>query len=991
MSNPVDPRTAFLRFREHGDATALASVFDLVAQKLLLVASHVADRGQQPEDLVQETFLTAIQKADRYDQQRPLEPWLVGILVNVTRNDRRRLQRQRVRGDDAEQPLVDRQPSDDVIESEFVEQLQLAIDSLPVPQREVMTLNLVHGMTPTEIAHATSRPVGTVKSWIHRSLDTVRQRLPAGLTATFAVALRGMQRLDRARDNVLRAAGGTSAATGATVVVTSLAMASVVQRVALFCLVLVGSVWLYLALGSPTPPAPPAGAPPDAVVATAPPPSDQVDGEASADVARQALATSVPSVTTPPGTGQLHIAADFNGSPFIWSGYVLSLGMPDSMLWRVPFTTGDLGTYTFEGVPFGNYALQPDRGSQMVFSIEGPMTSVTVAMLQAHDVSGRVVDAQGHGVAGAQVCQTIEGRLGELMPVAVCDEHGVFVVQRATPGRFLSAMAPGWLPSCLVQILNQDGEAKTEVELRLGAPAHVLHLEVVDEAGQALAGALLQVGGTIGPAPRRESDKTRALRPPWSGVSDRAGSATCVGVPRDRETRLYVRAPGRPAVMKVLKPAELPATLRVVSPPGATCIGSVRRSGLPLSAVVRATSLDERPSPRIPGWFWPTCQTFEGGRFQLNGVPTGSVSFEARTMTGEHVQTERHVVAGQQIEWLAEIGDSGAIAGKVLDADGVAMAGQIVCCVARGQSPQHATTASHGVFEFRGLVGSRYELCVQMGSHQDALVLQRQADVAVGANVVLQVPRTRVPAASLRGRWILPRADSIGLFDAHTGEYVYAAVAADGSFAFPAVPAGDYLLLAGSPRIELRRDVQLAVDAVVDLGAIEAAPLVDAVVTYGRLGEAATELFVVSEECGPTIAFARVIPGEDCRLALPPGRCRFRFLQGSLDVCNEVVDIQPGLGPLVFSKDVGSEVVLPLRSQLPRVQWRIEAAASGVVRRYFTKLPRDRDPSEATALRVLLPAGQYAVRCWSQDGAHAEANFTAPLSADAGLSTLVVR
>ena len=225
--------------------------------------------------------------------------------------------------------------------------MQLAIDSLPVPQREVMTLNLVHGMTPTEIAHATSRPVCTVKSWIHRSLDTVRQRLPAGLTATFAVALRGMQRLDRARDNVLRAAGVTSAATGATVVVTSLAMASVVQRVALFCLVLVGSVWLYLALGSPTPPAPPAGAPPDAVVATAPPPSDQVDGEASADVARQALATSVPSVTTPPGTGQLHIAADFNGAPFIWSGYVLSLGMPDSMLWRVPFTTGDLGTYTF--------------------------------------------------------------------------------------------------------------------------------------------------------------------------------------------------------------------------------------------------------------------------------------------------------------------------------------------------------------------------------------------------------------------------------------------------------------------------------------------------------------------------------------------------------------------------------------------------------------------------------------------------------------------
>ena len=73
-----------------------------------------------------------VSKADRYDAERPLEPWLVGILVNVTRNDRRRRQRDKLGAYDA-LPVDRRQPSDDAIESEFVAEVQRAIDTLPVP------------------------------------------------------------------------------------------------------------------------------------------------------------------------------------------------------------------------------------------------------------------------------------------------------------------------------------------------------------------------------------------------------------------------------------------------------------------------------------------------------------------------------------------------------------------------------------------------------------------------------------------------------------------------------------------------------------------------------------------------------------------------------------------------------------------------------------------------------------------------------------------
>jgi RNA polymerase sigma factor (sigma-70 family) len=209
-----DARAAFLRWRSAGDLTALAHAFDLVAQELLLVASHVANRGLEPEDLLQETFLTALQRADRFDAARPLEPWLVGILVNVARNSRRREHRDRVGFEVAgERPEPD--PSDSAAAGELAEHLRAAIATLAVPQREVMTLHLVHGMTPTEIAHATSRPVGTVKSWIHRSRDEVRRRLPTGVLASFGTLLRGMDRLPQLRAAVLDAA--RALATGASV------------------------------------------------------------------------------------------------------------------------------------------------------------------------------------------------------------------------------------------------------------------------------------------------------------------------------------------------------------------------------------------------------------------------------------------------------------------------------------------------------------------------------------------------------------------------------------------------------------------------------------------------------------------------------------------------------------------------------------------------------------------------------------------------------
>src|SRR5262245_40460092 len=72
----------FERYRRRGDVAALAKVFDRTAPEVLRVANVLAAQPAEAEDLLQATFLTAIERADAYDATRPLVPWLVGILRN---------------------------------------------------------------------------------------------------------------------------------------------------------------------------------------------------------------------------------------------------------------------------------------------------------------------------------------------------------------------------------------------------------------------------------------------------------------------------------------------------------------------------------------------------------------------------------------------------------------------------------------------------------------------------------------------------------------------------------------------------------------------------------------------------------------------------------------------------------------------------------------------------------------------------------------------
>ena len=80
----------FEKFRRTGDVRALAAVFDRAAPVLWRIAVRISPDAHTAEDLVQNSFLVAIESADSWDASRPVVPWILGILTNQARLARRR-------------------------------------------------------------------------------------------------------------------------------------------------------------------------------------------------------------------------------------------------------------------------------------------------------------------------------------------------------------------------------------------------------------------------------------------------------------------------------------------------------------------------------------------------------------------------------------------------------------------------------------------------------------------------------------------------------------------------------------------------------------------------------------------------------------------------------------------------------------------------------------------------------------------------------------
>lgn len=163
------------------DQQALALLYAQTGPHLLALALRMLKRREPAEDALHEAFLKVWERAPTYEAAKgPVMAWLVTIVRNASLDRLRRSGRE-VTLDEApglvERPSEEPGPADLMLASAEGRALRGCLDELEAEPRQAIVLAYWEGLTHEQLASRLGRPVGTVKSWLRRSLMRLRDCL----------------------------------------------------------------------------------------------------------------------------------------------------------------------------------------------------------------------------------------------------------------------------------------------------------------------------------------------------------------------------------------------------------------------------------------------------------------------------------------------------------------------------------------------------------------------------------------------------------------------------------------------------------------------------------------------------------------------------------------------------------------------------------------------------------------------------------------------
>jgi RNA polymerase sigma-70 factor (ECF subfamily) len=157
-----------------GDILDMQQLFDTHGAFIARAIERLTGGGSHVDDLLQETFIVAFRKSDRFDRARAdVAPWLYGIAANLCRRfgrSRRRLEQFVNRFTPyAEMQGQSEGPERTMIREEEIKTVRRAISKLPFKQREVFVLFELEGMEGRDIGTLLNLKEGTVWTRLHHA------------------------------------------------------------------------------------------------------------------------------------------------------------------------------------------------------------------------------------------------------------------------------------------------------------------------------------------------------------------------------------------------------------------------------------------------------------------------------------------------------------------------------------------------------------------------------------------------------------------------------------------------------------------------------------------------------------------------------------------------------------------------------------------------------------------------------------------------------
>ncbi len=178
-----EPLIRLLSACAEGRQEAFKELYDLASPKLLTSALYLLKERGLAEEALQETFVHIWYKASDYvaDKGHPFA-WMVTILRNRCLDILRRESRHqnKIRAVETD-PLQTPDINDSVVEDwnsldPFeLRLLQECLQQLQKEQRKSLLMAYYYGFSHSEMVEKLQRPLGTVKSWIRRAMQSVRE------------------------------------------------------------------------------------------------------------------------------------------------------------------------------------------------------------------------------------------------------------------------------------------------------------------------------------------------------------------------------------------------------------------------------------------------------------------------------------------------------------------------------------------------------------------------------------------------------------------------------------------------------------------------------------------------------------------------------------------------------------------------------------------------------------------------------------------------
>ncbi len=187
---------ALIRAVASGDLAGFEALYERYSDRVYRFSLAISGSPSLAEDATQETFVQVMQTADRFVQERSdsATGWIYGICRNQLRPLIRHTQRHRnpggtgsVEGGERTTPEVSTSPGELSAHYEWSRSAELiaeAICSLPIEQREVLTLCGLQELDYQTAATILAIPVGTVRSRLSRSRAALRCVLSAHMGST---------------------------------------------------------------------------------------------------------------------------------------------------------------------------------------------------------------------------------------------------------------------------------------------------------------------------------------------------------------------------------------------------------------------------------------------------------------------------------------------------------------------------------------------------------------------------------------------------------------------------------------------------------------------------------------------------------------------------------------------------------------------------------------------------------------------------------------